>query len=424
MAQRILLALAALVLAAPAAPAATLVVEAGDPARQNVPVCADLPEKADKARLADEVGKEIPCQVADGKLWFILDSLPAGGKKSYTVELGKDSSAQALGAPCGGGVTMKESGTGLDIAVDGKEFTRYEYGTVAYSEVKDVKGKDGKVSKETKSGKTLRPYFYPLYGAGGVQILRPYPMAKEIPATSSKDHPHHTGIWVAYGEVNGVDNWSTGARAGFQIHKSFETLVSGPVVGLFRESLDWTDVDKKPNLAELRTVRIYRLPQDGRLMDIEVTFQAKYGQVHFGDTKEAGIPATRMRDEMRADKMGKGRLLNSEGIAGKDTWAKRAKWVDCSGPLDGQEVGYAIFDHPGNHNHPAYWHSRDYGLVTVNPFSEAAFVKGKPKTGCELAEGKEITLRYRLYFHTGDAAAGKVPDKYADFAQPPKTTWK
>ncbi|HOD81160.1 MAG: hypothetical protein BWX88_02425 [Planctomycetes bacterium ADurb.Bin126] len=393
-------ALLILALAVAAAPAAELVVEAGALARRNVPLCASLPQQADQAAMTGPDGQTVPCQIAEGKLWFILDSLDAGAKKTYKVELGKTADAK-------GGVSVKEAGSAVEIGIDGKEFTRYELAPVEY-----------------KGGQTRRPFFFPLYGAKGVQILRPYPMAKEIPATSSADHPHHTGIWVAYGEVNGVDNWSASPKAGWQVHKGFEVLTGGPVVGVIRHKLDWTDVDKKPNLAEVRTIRVYRLDGEAKLMDIEVCLQAKYGKAHFGDTKEAGIPATRMRDEIRADKKGKGHLLNSEGVKDKATWGKRAKWVDMFGPLDGQEVGYAVFDHPGNGSEPPYWHSRDYGLVTVNPFSQGAFEKGKSKDGYELAEGKELTLRYRIYFHAGDSAAAQVPARYADYAQPPKTIWK
>lgn len=386
-------------LLAAAAPAAELVVEAGDLARRNVPICVSLPQQAEQATMSAD-GKAVPCQVVEGKLWFILDELAAGAKKTYQVELGKAGDAK-------GGVSVKEAGAAVEITIGGKEFTRYELAPVEY-----------------KGGQTRRPFFFPLYGAKDIQILRPYPMAKEIPASSSKDHPHHTGIWVAYGEVSGVDNWSASPKAGWQVHKGFEALTGGPVVGVIRHKLDWTDVDKKPNLAELRTIRVFNLDGETKLMDIEVHFQARYGKVHFGDTKEAGIPATRMRDEIRADKVGKGHLLNSEGVKDKATWGKRAKWVDMFGPLDGQEVGYAVFDHPGNHNHPQYWHSRDYGLVTVNPFSMGSFEKGQSKAGYELADGKELTLRYRIYFHSGDSQAAQVAARYADFASPPKTSWK
>ena len=33
-------------------------------------------------------------------------------------------------------------------------------------------------------------------------------------------------------------------------------------------------------------------------------------------------------------------------------WGKRSRWVAYHGPIDGQEVGVAIFDHPENPRHP------------------------------------------------------------------------
>ncbi len=51
-----------------------------------------------------------------------------------------------------------------------------------------------------------------------------------------------------------------------------------------------------------------------------------------------------------------------------EMWGKRAAWVDYSGPIDGQTLGIAFFDDPGNPGHPNRWHARDYGLFAANPF--------------------------------------------------------
>ena len=61
--------------------ARTLVVEAGPGARANVPMSVDVPAGTAQARMMDGA-KEVPCQVADGKLWWILDDLAAGAWNS------------------------------------------------------------------------------------------------------------------------------------------------------------------------------------------------------------------------------------------------------------------------------------------------------------------------------------------------------
>jgi len=385
------------------AAAKTLAVEAGPSARANVPMGVPLPAGTTKAKMMDGA-KEVPCQVADGQLFWILDSLAAGASKEYTVDLGADSSANPQA------VELKQTADEIAVTIDGQPFTSYRFAPKKFAGVQ-----------------ARRPYFYPVFGPNQAPMMRPFPCTDEPPpAGMSNDHPHHTSIWVAYGEVSGVDNWSVGEKAGWQVHTGFPAVVSGAVLGYFRETLDWTTAEKKPNMAEVRTVRFWRLPGTIRIMDFEITFDARYGPVVFGDTKEGGIISTRMRDEIRADKQGKnGRIVNAQGLSGADAWGKPSEWVDCSGTVGDAKVGYALFDAPTNFRHPTPWHARTYGLCSANPFGVAAFgAKGTAKSEYTLEAGKTLTLRYRIYFHTGDEKEAQVAARYADYAQPPKATWK
>ncbi|MBM4020472.1 MAG: hypothetical protein FJ288_19495 [Planctomycetes bacterium] len=385
---------------ADAAAPKTLLVEAGKTARANAPMCVPLPEAARAARMTD-AGNEVPCQVADGKLWFILDGLAAGAAKTYAVQLGAEPAARKA-------VDLKEAKDTVEIAVEGKPLATYHFGNPQIGAVQ-----------------TRRPYFYPVFGPDQTPMMRTYPVDANVPEGASKDHPHHTSIWSAYGAVSGVENWMNGDKAGWQLHKSFEAVTSGPVFGGFRETLDWTTPEKKPNMAEVRTVRIYRTPPAIRIMDLEFAFQARYGPVEFGDTKEGGTISTRMRDELRADKNGKqGRLVNAQGLSAEAAWGKRSEWVDASGLVGEKRIGYAVFDNPANLRHPTWWHARTYGLLCANPFGQSSFEKGAPKGNYTLEAGKELVLRYRIYFHAGDEKESAVAARYADYADPPRATWK
>ena len=388
----------------------TLVVEAGKQARVNCPTSVDLPEGVVKAKLVDKAtGKEVACQVGGGKLWFILDQLAAGASKTYSVELGAESAAspKAVALSIGSGK--------IDVAIGGKPFTSYVH-NLPKCKCLDRRGKE--VEYQTR-----RPYFYPVYGPGQLPMTRPYPMGgTDIPKNVARDHPHHTSIYVAYGSVNGVDNWSIGGGAGWILHKGFQSMVSGPVFGQFVESLDWTTRDKKPVMAETRTARVYNQPDTHRMLDLEIAFEAKYGAVKFGDTKEGGICATRMRPELRHDR--KGLLVNDSGQKGGAAWGKKATWTSASGEVDGKRCGFAIFDHPGNLRHPTTWHARTYGLLTANPFGLSYFTRKKEQGDYTLEADKELVFRYRIYFHLGDEKAGQVAARYADYATPPKAEWK
>jgi len=128
--------------------------------------------------------------------------------------------------------------------------------------------------------------------------------------------------------------------------------------------------------------------------------------------------AIRLAPTMRVEgKVGKGHIVNSEGHRDGQAWGKRAAWCDYYGPLNGEVVGVAIFDHPDNPKHPTWWHVRTYGLFAANPFGVHYF-EGKPKgTGdITIPAGESLAFRYRLYFHKGDTEQAKVAEHYREYA--------
>jgi hypothetical protein len=152
-------------------------------------------------------------------------------------------------------------------------------------------------------------------------------------------------------------------------------------------------------------------------MDFEVTVHASHGRLTFGDTKE-GSMAIRLASTMRLEgKVGQGHIINSAGDKDGTTWGKRAAWCDYYGPVDGEVVGVAIFDHPDNPRHPTWWHVRGYGLFAANPFGVSYFEK-KPKGTGDLVvpAGESVTFKWRFYFHKGDEKAGNVAEHYREYA--------
>ena len=126
---------------------------------------------------------------------------------------------------------------GLELTVGGRLFTRYN---VAPAQT--------------------RPYFHPTIGPGGVRVTRSFPMEQGVEgAAESTDHPHHTGIYVAHGEVNGVNHWG-GRTAGRQLHREFGAPVRGPVYAGAEEHLEWVAQDGTPTLSERGSFAVYNLP--------------------------------------------------------------------------------------------------------------------------------------------------------------------
>jgi hypothetical protein len=266
-----------------------------------------------------------------------------------------------------------------------------------------------------------RPYLFPVYSPSGISVTRHYPMEQKEGETS--DHPHHTGVWTAWGDVNGTDNWAKGEKKGKQIVKSIKHEIDADGV-IFHMDIDWTTPDDKPQLFEHRTIRIFspdKFPSapSAFIYEFSVNFQAKYGPVKFGDTKEGGLLSVRVATPLDVPKGGK--ITNGAGKISsnkqeeKNVWGKRAMWCNYGGLLEGKPVGITIIDHPKNPVSPTYWHVRNYGLMTANPFGKSHFVFPLLKGTYRLPANRSCVWRYRLVVYDGQLEQIPISQIAADF---------
>jgi len=259
------------------------------------------------------------------------------------------------------------------------------------------------------------PFLWPVLGPGGVEVTRAYPMI-EGRAGESSDHPHHTSLWFAHGDVNGSDFWHD--RDGARIVPAGEVVVveedgAARVTSRHR----WVTGEDVSLLEEARTMTFQDL-EGGRAIDLDLRLTA-LEDVTFGDTKEGTFalrlhPALRPKGEVAA-----GTAMNSEGD--KDIWGKRARWVDYWGPVphegDARVLGVAVLDHPKNLRHPTWWHARDYGLVGANPFGVHHFERKPKGTGdYPLAKGETLRLRYRVLLHDGPGEKADIERHWREWA--------
>lgn len=295
-------------------------------------------------------------------------------------------SLSVVTVPLAGEVKISRSPGKLTIQVDGKHFADYVYEGFS------------------------RPFLFPLIGPNGAKMTRSWPIVDGVP-NEDKDHPHHKSFWWAHGDMNGIDFWAEGNNSGKTVHEEFTAVESGEV-GVIKSRNKYVTKEGKVVCRDERTLRIYP-GSKGRTFDFEITLTAGDDGLTFGDTKE-GTMAMRLAETMRLKgKVGKGHIVNSEGIRDGQTWGKRAKWVDYYGPVDGNVVGVAIFDHPSNPRHPTWWHVRDYGLFGANPFGIHDFEKKEKGAGdLKIPAGEKITFKYRFYIHEGDEKQGNVSAEY------------
>jgi hypothetical protein len=288
-------------------------------------------------------------------------------------------------------ITAQKSGTDVTVKIGNEPFTTYL----------------------VRSGS--KPILWPIIGPTGKRMTRNYPMEKG--SKEATDHVHHRSLWFTHGDVNGIDFWteSTKGKTGSIVHRKFVKVESGEEAQIETEN-DWLSPAGK-KVCEDRRQLTFGTRGDARWIDFDITLRASEGAVVFGDTKE-GTFGLRVADSLRVDAGKGGKIINSNGQTNAAAWGKSANWVDDHGPIDGETVGIAIFDHPSSFRHPTGWHARNYGLLAANPFAQQGFAGSKVKAApYTLPKGQELAFHYRVFLHRGDEKEGKVAEAYAEYAK-------
>lgn len=307
-------------------------------------------------------------------LHWIIDSASPGESLVYAVHAGEPPIAEAER-----GIRFVPRESRIDVVAEGRFFTSYVF--------------DSQFAK---------PYIGPIAGPYGDSFTRL--------DFETKEHPHHRSLWLAIGDVNGIDFWNEPDRHGKQTTVNVSIKTDGPVLARLASNQSWRSHGGKAQLEEARTITFYNTPAGGRLIDLDVVLTANKDRVEFGATKEAGPLGIRVAESMKADNGGT--IVNAYGSIGeKECWGQRAPWCDYYGDAGGHTLGVAAFDSPDNDDFPTYWHVRNYGLLAAN---NLYFAGGKL-----FRKGQSIRYRYRMYFHEGDTARAKVADKYQDYIHPP-----
>lgn len=266
-----------------------------------------------------------------------------------------------------------------------------------------------------------KPVLYPVISPQGNHIERGWPFN---PRDNERvDHPHHVGIWFNAGDVNGNDFWNNSNDVDQSKHH-YGTIISTGIVkaksgmksGTLVATANWIGHDGKLLLHETTTFT-FSGTAEARVIDRKTTLEA-VEKVDFVDNKE-GMFAIRLARELEhasetsglfTDANGvqtkmqsldnalvTGQYINDAGVTGADVWSKRSTYMNLTGKLANENVSVAMFDHPANHNYPAHWHARGYGLYAVNNIGSTVFSDGKePASDFTLQVGEKTTFQYRM----------------------------
>jgi hypothetical protein len=301
-----------------------------------------------------------------------------------------------------GEVTAERSERGVLVKIDGELFTEYL----------------------TRAGQS--PAMWPIIGPTGKPMTRTYPVGPpQEGLTETDDHPHHQSLWFTHDQVNGADFWKANVNDGegengpHVAHREFGKIESLGSTAVVVTRNDWMNGERRL-FEDERTIVVGTRPNNDRWIDFTITLQASDGDVTFGDTKE-GTFAVRVADTMRVEAKLGGRIVNSEGQVDDAAWGLPAKWVDYTGPVDGETVGITIFSHPSSFRPVPRWHVRAYGLFAANPFGQRDFPQPEAaKQGAvTVKDGDTLMLRYRVLFHAGSTDDAAIAAAFDEFAGEP-----
>lgn len=260
---------------------------------------------------------------------------------------------------------------------------------------------------------------YPIVTASGKEITRGYPISPR--PFERTDHPHHVGLWLNFGDVNGLDFWNNSFaikpenKHRYGSIKFKEIVETNPKTGTLITASDWVDNDGEVLLNEKSTF-VFSEKDNIRTIDRTTELTAQK-QVTFTENKE-GLLGLRMDRAFEEPATKPGRFLdadgnvtevpvlnnegvngvyrNAEGLTGGDVWGKRSPWVALRAEKEGEVITVVIFDHPDNPNYPAWSHARGYGLFACNNFGGRAVDKNSDPVKLELQPGEKLVLKHRV----------------------------
>jgi len=284
-----------------------------------------------------------------------------------------------------------------------------------------------------------KPFLFPVNTVDGITVTRGYPF--QIIPGERTDHPHHTGIWLNYESVNGLDFWNNSTAIAVEKRNQYGTIIHERIIqqkangntASLTATAKWIRPDHKVLLDELTTYR-FSIQENDFIIDRITTLTAKDTTVLFKDVKD-GMFAIRVARELELPSKEKssfiddkgnvttvapsgadvtGMYYSSEGLKGDSVWSSKGRWAMLTGKKDGKDITIGMFDHPANVGYPAYWHARGYGLFSVNPLGRKIFSNGKEELNFSLKSKESVTFRYRIVIHSGNALTNDDMNRFAD----------
>lgn len=241
------------------------------------------------------------------------------------------------------------------------------------------------------------PFFFPVNG----------PSNSTVTSMRNANYPHHSSLFFGCDKVNGGNYWQEGLERGQIIPVRADIIESGNEKVVIENECIWRRPNAISPIKDFRKITITAPTKELYQIDFDITLEMLIDVVI--EKTNHSLFSGRMDADLAV--INGGTMINSNGEKGeKDTFGKKAAWIDFYGKRGEKMEGMAILQHPSNEWYPAPWFTRDYGFFSPTPMYWPA--NDKETT---LKKGQTIKLRYRVLVHSGDTNSAKITEQFEKY---------
>jgi len=241
------------------------------------------------------------------------------------------------------------------------------------------------------------PFFFPVNG----------PSNASVTSMRNANYPHHSSLFFGCDEVNGGNYWQEGLERGQIISIRADIIESGNDKVIIENECIWRRPNANAPIKDTRKITITAPSKDIYQIDFDVTLEMLMDVII--EKTNHSLFSGRMDADLAV--INGGTMINSNGEKGeKETFGKKAAWIDFYGKRGDKQEGMAIMQHPSNEWYPAPWFTRDYGFFSPTPMY---WPQNDKETN--LKKGQTIKLKYRVLVHSGDTSTAKIAEQFEKY---------
>jgi len=241
------------------------------------------------------------------------------------------------------------------------------------------------------------PFFFPVNG----------PSNASVTSMRNANYPHHSSLFFGCDKVNGGNYWQEGLERGQIVSIRADVIESGNDKVIIENECSWRRPNANAPIKDTRKITITAPSKELYQIDFDVTLEMLMDVII--EKTNHSLFSGRMDVDLAV--INGGTMLNSNGEKGeKETFGKKAAWIDFYGKRGDKQEGMAILQHPSNEWYPAPWFTRDYGFFSPTPMY---WPQNDKET--TLKKGQTIKLKYRVLVHSGDTSSAKIAEQFEKY---------